>query len=228
MPPAFPKPKAVVFDLDGLMVNTEELYQSVGSELLGRRGRDFTPDLLNAIMGRPNHISLAIMIEWHQLDETVDQLARESEEIFGLILDARLALMPGLPSLLGAIEVGGLPKAICTSSPRRFVRRVLGPFALEPRFEFILTAEDVVEGKPAPEIYLKAAARFGLAPAEMAVLEDSQTGCRAAVAAGARTIAVPGGPSLRHDFTGAALVASSLADPRVYSELGLAGPTERA
>lgn len=215
------RPRAVVFDLDGLLFNTEELYQDVGSELLRRRGHVFEHDLLNAMMGRPSRVALQMMIDHHDLDDTVETLAAETAEIFPAILDARLALMPGAEALLGALEHADIPKAIGTSSGRRFVTGVLGRFHLEPRFEFILTAEDVVEGKPAPEIYSKAAEHFGVAPAEMAVFEDSQNGCRAAVASGAIAVAVPGGHSRTHNFEGAALIAESLADPHIYELLGL-------
>jgi beta-phosphoglucomutase-like phosphatase (HAD superfamily) len=92
---------------------------------------------------------------------------------------------------------------------------------LAQRFAFVLAAEDVIQGKPHPEIYEKAARRFGVSAAELLVLEDSANGCRAAVAAGARVVAVPGGHSRRHDFTGAAWIADSLADPRIYALLGL-------
>jgi pseudouridine 5'-phosphatase len=84
-----------------------------------------------------------------------------------------------------------------------------------------LTAEDVTEGKPHPEIYLTAARRFDLSPAEVLVLEDSQTGCTAAMAAGTFVVAVPGGHSLRHDFAGVQFVAESLGDERIYAALGL-------
>lgn len=215
------RPRAVVFDLDGLMFNTEELYQDVGSELLRRRGHAFGPDLLDAMMGRPNRVALQIMIDWHQLPATVEQLAQETDEVFPPILDARLSPMPGLLDLLAALERQSVPKAIATSSGRRFVDNVLSRFALQPRFDFILTAESVTEGKPHPEIYQKAAAGFQLVPGEIAVLEDSANGCRAAVAAGARVIAVPGGHSLNHQFPGAEFIAESLADPRIYELLGL-------
>jgi len=214
-------PKAVVFDLDGLMFNTEELYQDVGTELLRRRGKEFGPDLLHAIMGRPPRVSLQMMIDWHALDATVADLAAETETIFPAILDQRLEFMPGLAELLSALEAAAVPKAIATSSGPRFVRDVLSRFDLEPRFQFILTCDDIVEGKPHPEIYLKAAQRFGIAPAEMLVLEDSQTGCRAAVAAGAFAVAVPAGHSRQHDFSGASLEADTLADPRLYEILGI-------
>ncbi|HEY4311483.1 MAG TPA: HAD family phosphatase [Pirellulales bacterium] len=218
-------PRAVVFDLDGLMFNTEELYQDVGAELLRRRGCEFGADLLDAMMGRPNHVALQIMIDWHELSATVDDLSRETDEIFPGILDARLEPMPGLLDLLAALERHGIPKAIATSSRRSFVDDVLSRFALAPRFDFLLTAESVTQGKPHPEIYQKAAARFGVPTSEIGVLEDSANGCRAAVTAGARVVAVPGGHSLNHDFSGAEFVAQSLSDPRIYAMFGLTPPT---
>jgi len=130
--------------------------------------------------------------------------------------------MPGLLDLLGHLEFAGVPKAIATSSGPAFATTVLAKFDLAPRFEFVLTCDDVQQGKPDPEIYLQASARIGLRPREVLVLEDSQNGCRAAVSAGNVTVAVPGGHSLRHDFAGATLVAQSLADPRIVELLGLA------
>ncbi len=222
MMPSDPRPRAVVFDLDGLMFNTEELYQGVGAEILRRRGKPFEAELLDAMMGCPARVALQRMIDWHQLDDTVAQLASETDELFASVLDDRLDVMPGLLDLLAELEAGGMPKAIATSSGPAFVQIVLAKFDLAPRFEFVLTCDDVVYGKPHPEIYQQAAARFRLQAHEMLVLEDSHNGCRAAIAAGAVTVAVPGGHSLRHDFAGATLVAKSLADPRLFELLGLA------
>src|SRR5438045_704370 len=125
--------------------------------------------------------------------------------------------MPGLEGLLSALEKAGIPKAIATSSGPAFVNRVLSQFDLARRFKFILTCDDIVQGKPHPEIYLLAAKRLDVQPPRMMVLEDSQNGCRAAVASGAFAVAVPGGHSRTHDFSGAALVADTLADPRIYA-----------
>jgi HAD superfamily hydrolase (TIGR01509 family) len=215
--------RAVVFDLDGLLLNTEELYQFVGTELMQRRGKTFEEELILKITGRPQAVALQMMIDWHGLDTTVDMLAKETADLFGEILDDRLALMPGAEGLLGALEAARVPKAIATGSGRRFTRHVLGKFHLEPRFEFILTGEDVVHGKPDPEIYRRAAGTFGIDAGQMMVLEDSQNGCRAAVAAGAFAVAVPSAPSGQQDFGGAALVVDTLADRRIYEALGIAG-----
>jgi len=220
--PARPPIRGAAFDLDGLLVNTEQLYQHVGGELLARRGRTFEPDLLDRMMGRPQRVSLQIMIDWHGLADTVDGLARETAEIFAGLLDTRLEPMPGAVQLVESLVRRGLPRGVATSSGPDFARDVLGRVGLRDRFGFVLTSADVTLGKPHPEIYERAAARLGVAPAEMLVLEDSENGCRAAVAAGAVVVAVPGGHSLRHDFTGARLIADSLADPRITELLALA------
>jgi HAD superfamily hydrolase (TIGR01509 family) len=216
---ARPSIRGVAFDLDGLLVNTEELYQHVGGELLRRRGHTFEPDLLDRMMGRPQRISLQIMIDWHGLTDTIETLARETGEIFSSLLETRLEPMPGAVSLVESLARRGLPRGVATSSGPEFAHDVLSRVGLRDRFGFVLTSADVAHGKPHPEIYELAAARLGVAAAEMLVLEDSENGCRAAVAAGAVVVAVPGGLSRRHDFTGARFVAESLADPRINALL---------
>jgi HAD superfamily hydrolase (TIGR01509 family) len=216
--------QAVVFDLDGLMFNTEELYDDVGEILLQRRGCHYTAELKREIMGRPARVGLKIMIEWHDLEATVEQLQTETEEIFAEILPTRLRALPGLEALLRALESVPVPKAIATSSGRAYTRTVLSQFDYAPRFQFVLTGEDVREGKPEPEVYLTAAERLGVPPSALMVLEDSENGCRAGVSAGAFTVAVPGPHSREHDFRGVALVANGLADPRIYRALRLAVP----
>ncbi|MGA2257679.1 MAG: HAD family phosphatase [Thermoguttaceae bacterium] len=212
---------AITFDMDGLMFNTEDVYTLAGTELLARRGYLFTPELKDAMMGLPPRAAFEAMINCHHLHEPWNVLAAESDEIFLGLLTERLATMPGLLELLAALEKAGIPKAIATSSGRRLTEACLAPFQLASRFCFILTSEDITRGKPDPEIYLLAAQRFGVAPAEMLVLEDSQNGCRAAAASGAFTVAVPGEHSRGQDFSVANLQIESLADRRLYKALGV-------
>ncbi|MGC4002743.1 MAG: HAD family phosphatase [Pirellulales bacterium] len=212
--------RAVVFDHDGTMFNTEALYQQVGTELLRRRGKLFTAELLDQMMGRPPAISLRLMIEYHGLTDTPAQLSLETDEIFHELLETRLEMMPGIPELMDELERHRIPKAIATSSGPVFVGKCLGKFELVTRFDFVLTHQDVDQGKPHPEIYEKAAARLQVAPAEMLVLEDSAVGCRAAVDSGAYVVAVPGGHSHTHDFSGAAFIAESAGDRRIRQALG--------
>lgn len=213
--------RAVAFDLDGLMFNTEILHHEVGETICNRRGKRFEEKLRRQMMGQPARVSLQILIDYHGLDDTVEGLADETWTTFQPLLAERLALMPGLESLLAALESAGVPKGVATSSGPQFAHHVLGRFDLIPRFEFVLTSEDVVHGKPNPEIYLTAAKRHGVSPGEMLVLEDSGHGLRAAVNAGAVAVAVPGDHSRDHDFTGAAFVADTLADERIYRAIGI-------
>jgi len=215
---------AVCFDLDGLMFNTEEVYWEVGTRMLRRRGHEFTAELNDALMGRPPKDCFETMIRWHSLSDSWQDLHQESEALFLGLLDERLAPMPGLMELLDALEAADVPRAICTSSKRMVLESILSRFGLEPRFHFTLTAEDISCGKPNPEIYQKAARRFEIEPCEMLVLEDSQTGCRSAAAAGSFVVAVPGQHSRGQDFGVASLVIDSLADARLYEALGLPSP----
>ena len=210
-----PQVQAVAFDLDGLLVNTEELYQDVGRELLHRRGKVFDADLLDAMMGRPQQIALQVMIDWHHLNTTVETLAAETKEIFQGLLSTRLQPMPGATDLVQRVEESGRPCGVATSSGPEFAHDVLTRVGLLDQIGFVLTAADVSQGKPHPEIYQLAASRAGVPPEQMLVFEDSATGCAAAVAAGAIVVAVPGGHSRRHAFPGAHFIAESLADPRI-------------
>jgi HAD superfamily hydrolase (TIGR01509 family) len=217
---------AVVFDLDGLMFNTELLYDIVMKELLLRRNIDrFDDELKRLMMGQPGPAAFKAMFDYHRLtNEKYELIQDESDEIFKGVLEEKLEPMPGLFGLLDALESAELPKAIATSSRLKFVEYVLGRFDLAPRFQFILTAESITHGKPNPEIYSKAAARHGFEPHRVLALEDSHNGCRAAVNAGLFAVAVPGDHSRDHDFTGARFVANGLTDPRIYEALGIGIP----
>lgn len=211
--------RAVVFDLDGLMVNTEDVYHLVGTELMRRRGKTFDDDLRGAMMGQPAHAALSVAIEWHSLSDSLEDLAAESEATFWELVEDKLTTMPGLHDLLSAVDHHGMRKAIATSGARDYAEELLKRVDLHEHFEFLMTANDITHGKPHPEIYEKAAVKLGLAPAETLVLEDSHNGCKAGIAAGAYTIAVPSPHSADHDFTGAKFIADTLADPRIQQVL---------
>jgi HAD superfamily hydrolase (TIGR01509 family) len=202
------------------MFNTEDIFNRTGRELLSRRGREMTHELLSRMMGRRPREALNIMIEMMELTDTIEALQAESQDIFEAVLETHLAPMPGLHEVLELIERRELPKAVATSSPRDYLENILRRFHLLERFPLTLTAEDVTHGKPHPEIYLKAAERLGILPQEMLVFEDSEAGTQAAGAAGAIVISVPHEHSRLHNFTPATYIASSLHDPYVLRLLG--------
>lgn len=214
--------RSVVFDLDGLLVDTEPLFEEAASRLLARRGLAPVPEVFRAMMGTPARQALQDFRAHYQLSESITELAAESYELFFEVLGQQPApLMPGVLDLLEQLERKGLPKAIATSSTARYVERILGPHQLLPRFSFALTADDVHLGKPHPEVYEKAAARFGHAPVEMLVLEDSPNGLRAAKAAGARCIVVPHALVSVTEMTLADAILPSLAAAELSALLGL-------
>jgi len=214
-----PPVRAVVFDMDGLMFNTEEVFNASGTELLRRRGKVPHPELFLNMMGRRAPEAFAVMIELMELNDTYEELREESEAIFFGLLDEILAPMPGLFTLLDRIEAAGLPKGVATSSGRSYLEDMLGRFDLAHRFHMTLGAEDVTHGKPHPEIYLTAAERLEVDTAEMMVLEDSEAGTRAAAAAGAQIISIPHEHSQAHNFSVATAVAQRLDDPVVLGRL---------
>jgi len=213
MTDSVPTIRAVCFDLDGLMFNTEHVFYDSADVLLQRRGKVMSRGAMDAMLGRRPLESFQGLIDYLGLTEGPAELLAESRVIFHELLETRLQPMPGLFPLLDLIETVGKPKGVATSSPRDYLENVFGRFDLMPRFPVALTAESVVHGKPNPEIYLKAAGELGVRPEEMLVLEDTQTGTRAGAAAGAFVISVPHEHTAGHDFSQAGYIATGLDDP---------------
>lgn len=213
--------RAVVFDLDGLMLNTEDVFEQAGSVLVRRRDREMTLECHHAMLGRRPHEAFELMCELLDIDEPIEDLLDESREIFTAMLDDMLAPMPGLFDLLEHLEERELPKGVATSSPRSYMTDMLERYKLLSRFVMTLTAEDVSNGKPHPEIYLKAAETLNVDPGEMLVLEDSEAGTRSAAAAGTITVAVPNRHTRVQDLSSATYVFDSLEDDRLRQLFGV-------
>jgi len=210
---------AVVFDMDGLMFNTEDLYDQVGDAILLKRGQRFTNEVKLAMMGLPGDKAFQVMIDRCQLDDSIEELQSETEALFAEMLPREIRTMPGLLELLDRLEKKGIPKGIATSSHQRFAKVALEQFDLGPRFQFVLTAESVTNGKPHPEVYLLAAEKMKVSPQSMLVLEDSHTGSTAAAAAGACVVAVPTEHSKGCDFSHVYAVADALHDRIVWETI---------
>src|SRR3954454_9682624 len=216
-----PDLRAIVFDLDGILANTEDLYEQAGETVLGRRGKIYDAALRERIMGRPVVDAIRIMIECHTLPDTVDELMCECGDVLQKLIATSLAPMPGTNRLLDELSAAEIPFAVATSATREYADNVLTRLKLKHRFRFVLTAEDIRFGKPAPDIYLLAAARLQLAPEQTMVLEDSANGCRAAIGAGAYIVAVPNRHTCNHNFDGAKFIADTLNDTRIRRALKL-------
>jgi len=225
MRPGFPEQiSAVAFDLDGLMLNTEHVFALAAENMLRKRGLAMPSDLLRRMMGRRPPEGMRTMRELTGLHDSVEDLQAEAEREFFALLDEHLETMPGLFELLDLLESLELPKCVATSSPRDYQLDLMNRFDLMPRFRFALTAEDVQNGKPHPEIYLTAAARHGVATSELFVFEDSEAGTNAAAAAGAFVISVPHEHSRCHNFENASRIVESLMDAVVLDVLNRQQP----
>lgn len=210
-------PSGVALDMDGLLFDTERIYWQVGDTVLQRRGKRYCEALQARMMGRIGLGAVQEMIDFHQLSDRPEQLLAESDEIYGELLSDLLRPMPGLEAWIDHLVESGVPFALTTSSRRRWVDVIFQDIQWRKSFAFILTGDDVTHGKPHPEMYTTAARKFGIQPEEMLVLEDSGNGCASGVASGAKVVAVPNEHTIKQDFSGAVLVAESLADPRLLS-----------
>ena len=209
--------RAVVFDLDGLMFDTEALFYRVSSDALEARGKSFTPEMMQAMIGRRAVDAGHSLKTLAGIDEPAEVLLAEVRQRFFALVDAAVHPTPGLFVLLDHLARRTLPLAVATSSRRAYAERLLTQHGLLGRFQFVLAAEDVTRGKPDPEIYRMAAERFGVPASSVLVLEDSPAGLAAARGAGAFAAGVPHEHSPAHTLQDAGLIVSRLDDPVLLS-----------
>ena len=181
----------VVFDMDGLLVDTETIWRDAQLEEAHARGRELPLSVIHSMIGLPwpqNQDKLrAHFGESLDVDAYLESTARRYEAI----RRRGVALKAGVVELLDLLDVLKLPRAIATSSGRPVVLEHLGPSGLLPRFDAIVAQGDYARGKPHPDPFLKAAAAIGLEPETCLALEDSHNGVRSAHAAGMMTVMVP-------------------------------------
>jgi HAD superfamily hydrolase (TIGR01509 family) len=217
MPPRF---QAVVFDNDGLLLDTEAAWTRAEQDLFARRGSDFTLEDKLALIGTSTTTSAPLLETMLDRPGEGEALA---DELHGLVMAEALAGVPvrdGALELLDSLRATGVPLAVASNSRREFVERVLeGAGLLNGRFDAVVTADDVAEPKPAPDLYLAACSALGASPERSAALEDSAVGVASALAAGLYVVAVP--YFVGTSIEGAALTAHSLADPAVAAALGV-------
>ena len=203
--------KAVVFDMDGLMIDSERVYFDVGRQLAREFGKEVSDQTLGRMMGRKPLESMIVYRTELGLTQAPEDLLKMRESRVMKAFEAGVAPMPGLTAVLPKLAEK-YKLAIATSARRSMVDVIMRPLNLLQYFAVVQTSDDVIHGKPNPEIYLKAMARLDVKPSESIVLEDSSNGARAGKNAGAYTIAVPSIYTRDQDFTFVDYVASSLTD----------------
>ena len=203
--------EAVVFDLDGILIDSEHVWDEVRQQLAEERGGTWNENASRDMMGMSS-------IEWSRYMRDVVGLTEEPEEISAEVV-RRLEdrYRRELPMIAGAeLAVDRLaerwPLALASSSNRELIDLGLESSGLGRRFEASVSSEEVERGKPAPDVFLEAARRLGVEPARCAAVEDSENGILAAKAAGMRTIAIPNPQYPPHDD---ALAAADVVLPTI-------------
>jgi HAD superfamily hydrolase (TIGR01509 family) len=213
-----PSPTAVVFDNDGLLLDTESVWTRAERDLFERRGLDFTPADKRQLVGTSAEIAAGILERRLGEPGRGAALIEELNELVVAELEHGVEAMVGARELLHALKLRGTPLGLVSNSPLVFVRRSLEIVGFEDRFDVVLSAHEVAAPKPSPDPYLEACRRLGvLAGPDVVALEDSPTGVAAARAAGLTVIGVP-------SLEGIALeeahhIASSLQDAVVAHRL---------
>jgi HAD superfamily hydrolase (TIGR01509 family) len=185
-------PAAVVFDNDGLLLDTESVWTRAEQDLFRRRGKEFTPADKRELVGTSAAIAGGVLEGRLGEPGRAAELIEELNVLVVAELEHGVEAMVGARGLLHALQERGTPIGLVSNSPIAFVRRSLELAGFEDRFDVVLSAHEVAAPKPAPDPYLEACRRLGVEPGPAVVaLEDSPTGVAAARAAGLTVIGVP-------------------------------------
>ena len=212
--------RAAAFDLDGLIFDTEAVFFRTARDYLAERGKVFSPTMMAAMIGRRAEEAGPALKRLAGLSEPPEVFMADLRTRFFDRLDEARPL-PGVEALLDHLDRVEIPAAVATSSRRVYAERLLKNHDLLKRFVFILSGDDVSRGKPDPEIYLLAAARFEIEPPALVVFEDSPAGLAAACASGAFAIGVPHEHSPSELLENAHLIAPRLDHRSVLDRLGV-------
>ncbi len=202
---------AVIFDMDGVLVDSEPLQEAALAEFLRRRGKGpLTHGEYEGTIGLGHEAFWGWMIARFALSESVEECLADFHEIL-LPLLAQLEPAAGARELVRALADAGVPMAVASSSHRPIVEATLASIGLRDRFTAVVTGGEVSPGKPDPAIYLLAAERLGVDPSRCVAVEDSPHGVRAAVEAGMACLGVVTAYA-RPESLGASRVVGSLAE----------------
>lgn len=193
--------KAVIFDQDGLMFNTEDIYRAAIVEMGARRGKLFTDEIHRRMMGRGVLEDVTILKDaWH-LPDSPQALFDERRSLF--LKDVEVMIRPetGLTQLIQTLTDRKIRLCIVTGSSRELTEQNLKRFDLTSAFEFVITGEEVKQGKPAPDFYLAAVERLGLSSHRCLAIEDSVNGILSAKSADCFAFAVPNKYNQNDDFS---------------------------
>lgn len=216
-----PLPEAVLFDNDGLVLDTEAVWSRGEQELFAVRGREFTIDHKRSLVGSPAHIAGQKLARFLDEPGREDELIAELDELVLRELEGGVDAMVGALELIELLREHQVPVGLVSNSPRLFIERSHRVAESGMPFDTVISAHEVPEPKPAPDPYLAGCRQLGVVPSKRVfALEDSPSGVEAGLAAGLFVIGVPSVPGV--ELTGADLIAPSLEHESVLDALGIA------
>lgn len=184
--------EAVLFDMDGLMFDTERMWAEAWTEVARKRGLENIGAVVDSMRGRNRAGCMEVCRAAYGEEFDFDEFQAQARAVMnGLVADRGLPKKPGLTELLEELRRRGTPAVVCTSTRRATTEGYLRQAGITGCFKGLVCGDDVQNGKPDPEVFLKGAALAGRDPTRCLVLEDSPNGVRAGAAAGCRTVMVP-------------------------------------
>jgi HAD superfamily hydrolase (TIGR01509 family) len=203
--------RAVIFDMDGLMIDSEPYYKWGTRAVAAKFGVEVPEEFFGKVMGRKPIESCAIIVEDMNIPATPEDFLAERDAMVFEAMKKELKAMPGLFETLDVLQ-GRTEFAIATGARKHFLELALDKLGLQGRFSVLTPSDGISKGKPDPEIYLKTVDALGVAARECVVLEDSSNGALAGKNAGCYCLAVPNSHTLEQDFSFADYVADDLND----------------
>jgi HAD superfamily hydrolase (TIGR01509 family) len=180
-----PVPKLAIFDMDGVLADTEPVYGRMYAEVYRRFGLELPAEERDSFIGRATAHIWNFVREKYSLTAQLSELIALKEKVYGEMLRAeKLEPIQGVVELLDYLRAEGFTLAIASSSKREIIEYITTAIGIRSRFSFISSGDAVTKGKPDPEIFLKVSAYFGCDPSSCFVIEDSGSGVRGAKAAG--------------------------------------------
>lgn len=183
--------EAALFDMDGLLLDTEALYIQAMQTAARTLKRDMPLAFCHSMVGIPGKECNLMIEAFYGEGFSIDEFRGHFSACIRKLLDERIPVKPGAIELLDFLEARGIPRAVATSAGRTTAEHHLGRAGLLGRFQALATRDDVTHAKPAPDVYLEAARRLGVAPERCIAFEDSNVGLTAAHAAGTMAFFVP-------------------------------------